>query len=577
MHRIVFCLFFLISSAVFAQKKYYLKPSFCCDSEKLIKLNIETVFDDSLKRQSEIERIISEYQSNGFAAITIDSVKFNASTQNVFFSVGNKFNWIKLSKGNNSIEAIRASGFNAKDFKNKPFSFSAFKNLTTRLLQYYENNGYPFASVYLDSIKLSEKEVSGILTVDKKQLFTIDTIRLVGTKVISNTYVESYIDIKKGDFYNQKSINAISSRIRELSFLKQKRDPELIFIDDKVKINIFPDKQNANQFDGVIGFLQNETAGKTTLQLTGDTRLKLLNAFKQAELVDLTARFQPNQSQDLKLNVVYPYLLRLPIGIDARIEIFKRDTSFLDLTRELGFQYLLSGGNYLKVFVRSKNSSLLSTSQYKSITILPSFADINFSSYGLAIRFEKLDYRLNPRKGISFNSSISVGNKRIKKNGDLPSLLYDSLKLESTQYSISLNADYFHPLGRRSTLKIGANNGYIISDQLFENELFRIGGNKDLRGFDELSIPANAFIIGTIEYRYLLEQNSFLFGFVSPAYYENYSRRQSLSSFVYSIGSGISFQTKAGIFSLSYALGKQEKIPLSLQTGKIHFGLISYF
>ncbi len=565
------------SWSTFAQKKFLLKTEFCCDPTFFLKLKSETTFDDSLKREEEILSIIYRYQVAGFPSINIDSTKTDNYLKTVFISIGDKYKWISIGKGNLSQDAIRLSGFKTKFFQNKPFSFANYEKLTIKLLSYYENHGFPFASIHLDSVQISQNKVSAVIQIEKRDLFRIDTVRLIGEKVISNTYLESYIGIKKGDIYNQNLINAIRSRVSELSFLKQKRDAELIFIQDKVKINLFPEKQNANQFDGIIGFLQNENVGKSNLILTGDVRLKLLNAFKQAELLDITAKFQPDQSQEIKLNVVYPYLFRLPLGIDARLEIFKRDTLFLDLIRELGFQYLLSGGNYVKVFVRSKNSSLLSTSQYKNLQSLPVFADVNYTAYGISVRIENLDYRLNPRKGITLNSSVSVGNKKIKKNGDLPSILYDTLKLETSQYLITLNTDYYTPLGRRSTLRLGLNNGFLISEQIFENELFRIGGNRDLRGFDELSIPTNAFIIGTLEYRYLLEQNSFLFGFVSPAYFENFSRNQQISRFLYSIGSGISFQTKAGIFSLSYALGKQAKIPLSLQTGKIHFGLISYF
>ena len=40
---------------------------------------------------------------------------------------------------------------------------------------------------------------------------------------------------------------------------------------------------------------------------------------------------------------------------------------------------------------------------------------------------------------------------------------------------------------------------------------------------------------------------------------------------------GFDFETKAGIFSLSYALGKQFDNPFEINTAKIHFGYISRF
>jgi hypothetical protein len=47
--------------------------------------------------------------------------------------------------------------------------------------------------------------------------------------------------------------------------------------------------------------------------------------------------------------------------------------------------------------------------------------------------------------------------------------------------------------------------------------------------------------------------------------------------FPFGFGAGIAFTTKAGLFYLSYALGKQLDNPISFKTGKIHFGLAVQF
>ena len=129
----------------------------------------------------------------------------------------------------------------------------------------------------------------------------------------------------------------------------------------------------------------------------------------------------------------------------------------------------------------------------------------------------------------------------------------------------------------RSAIKIGAQSGFISGEGLFQNELFRIGGLKTLRGFDEESIRASAYTIGTVEYRYLFEQNSYLFFFGDAAYYERHGVDGFVHDTPYGFGTGISFETKAGIFSLSYALRKQFGNPIYLRAGKIHFGIVNYF
>jgi outer membrane protein insertion porin family len=44
-----------------------------------------------------------------------------------------------------------------------------------------------------------------------------------------------------------------------------------------------------------------------------------------------------------------------------------------------------------------------------------------------------------------------------------------------------------------------------------------------------------------------------------------------------SVGAGINFETKAGIFNLSYAIGKQQGNGFDLRIGKIHAGLTALF
>src|SRR5690606_4431434 len=109
----------------------------------------------------------------------------------------------------------------------------------------------------------------------------IDTIRMVGSARVSEGFISSYLGIKKQEPYQEQKIQLIDKRIKELPFLKQVRKPEVEFLSDKARLTLFLNKENANQFDGLIGFLPNQITGK--LQLTGDFRLRLQNALKQGE------------------------------------------------------------------------------------------------------------------------------------------------------------------------------------------------------------------------------------------------------------------------------------------------------
>jgi len=242
-----------------------------------------------------------------------------------------------------------------------------------------------------------------------------------------------------------------------------------------------------------------------------------------------------------------------------------------------GVQFLLKGGNYLKVFINDKQSSLLSTDVYENLTVLPPYADIRLTSYGLGFRSLKLDYRLNPRKGYSLEVSAAVGNKKIEKNGSLNPVVYDSLDLKSVQYNGEGFVDFYFPVFTRNVINLGFMAAAIEGENIFDNELYRFGGLKTLRGFDEESITTSVFTMSKLEFRYILEQNSFLFVFVNGAWYERNTQDEYVTDTPIGFGAGITFETKLGIFSFNYALGKEFTNPIKFRAAKIHFGLINYF
>jgi hemolysin activation/secretion protein len=111
---------------------------------------------------------------------------------------------------------------------------------------------------------------------------------------------------------------------------------------------------------------------------------------------------------------------------------------------------------------------------------------------------------------------------------------------------------------------------------IYQNELYRFGGQNSLRGFNEDELFASARSVITLEYRFLLDRNSNVFVFYDQAYSENSAIKYSKDQ-PFGFGTGLSFGTNLGIFSVSYALGSQMQNPILLKNGKIHFGYIAYF
>jgi hemolysin activation/secretion protein len=137
--------------------------------------------------------------------------------------------------------------------------------------------------------------------------------------------------------------------------------------------------------------------------------------------------------------------------------------------------------------------------------------------------------------------------------------------------------DYYVPVFRRNVIDFGIAGGGLSGENTFSNELFRFGGLRTLRGFDEESLTASLFVMGKVELRYLLEENSYFFAFVNQAWYERNTRTDYVQDQPIGFGAGITFETRLGIFSFNYALGKEFDNPIRFKAAKVHFGLINYF
>jgi len=571
----VFVFILFVSILSYAQQRYSLEIKSIDDNALLKKIDYKKTFALKNDRVKELQRVLFVCYDNAYLTANYDSIVSDSLIQLAFLNFGKQYKWAYLKHGNVDEGVLSEIGFREKLYANKPVSFKDVKRVQEKLITYYENNGYPFASVKLDSIDVIEEKMYAQLKITKHTEQKIDSVLIKGSAKIAPVYMYNYLGIKPNSRYNEAQLKKVNTRIAELPFVRSVKPAYVVFSDKHNKLILNLEKKRASQFDGILGILPDNLTGK--ILFTGDVRLKLQNGLGRGELIDLNWRKMQTQTQDLKLRLVYPFVFKTPFGIDYNFKLYKKDTTFLDVNQNIGIQYLFIGGNYFKVFYNNRTSSLLSTKGLELITTLPSYADVNVNMYGVGFKFEKLDYRLNPRKGFYLLMNTSAGTKKIKRNAKVNQEVYDNIKLNSTQYNCDFEVAFFIPFANRNTFKIGNQSGFVNGENTFQNELIRIGGLKSLRGFDEESIFVSTYSIFTLEYRFLLEQNSYLYLFGDGAWYENNNVQQYISDTPFGFGAGISFETKAGIFSINYALGKQFNNPIQLRSGKIHFGIVNYF
>jgi hypothetical protein len=136
--------------------------------------------------------------------------------------------------------------------------------------------------------------------------------------------------------------------------------------------------------------------------------------------------------------------------------------------------------------------------------------------------------------------------------------------------------DYYQSIGKRIVIKAGILSETFYTNNIQTNELNRFGGNLSQRGFMEDELLSTFRSTLSIEPRFILDQNSFLFVFYDQSWYERNVKNYAHDA-PRGFGAGISFGTKIGIFSLSYAIGKQFNNPILFRDSKVHFGYVAYF
>lgn len=539
-------------------------------------VQVKNAYKSEKAVSDELTKIIFSLYDEGYLSASVDTFVCDSDKCKAYVFSGEKYYFsdygIVLS---DRIREI-VPDLKPENLAGSSLSLSKIKNLFEKVVTYCENNGYPFVRTGLQNVSINNDTLFAELMADPGKWIMFDSLILKGSSKVKTSYMSNYLDIKKGKPYDERKLQYLSKKIADLTFVEEIKPAELDFIEDKTHVYLYLDKKRASQFDGFIGIAPNNTSTSKVL-LTGELNLKLVSVINRGEEFSLNWRKLEPLSQDLRVNLVYPYLLSTPFGIDYGFKLFKKDTTYLNLNNKIALRYQFAAGHYLAAFFEAFSSSILGTGNVDDLNELPEFTDIKTTSYGVDYSRSALDYRVNPRKGTSFLLGGSFGRKKIEENSGLNPDLYDSLTLVNTVYKANARLESYVPLYKNLILASSLTAAYIDNENLFSNELYRIGGLKSLRGFDEESIYASAYAIINIETRYLFERNSFVSIFWNGSWYESDIVNSYYSDKPWGFGAGVSFDSKAGIFSIYYALGKEAGNPVEFKKAKVHFGYTSLF
>ncbi len=577
---------------VFAQYALHVRISSPDSVLKANALGIPSSFKDRALCTEYIYKLTDILRNKGFTAASIDSVQMDSAAAFLQLYIGEKFTWSVIRTRQADAALLEEAGWSSKKLVGKPATLEQFQSEELLLLNWLENNGYPFAKISLDSVLINQGAIQAVLDVEKGPLYKIDSIHINGTAKISVDFMERYLGIPEGSIYKKGSFIIYQQAHFGTSFCTGRKALECKYARYGLDSEFISKPKKSSQIDALIGFMPNSTDEESSkLLVTGQATVVLRNPFGNGESLGLDWQQLQQKSPRLDVNFQQPYIFHSPYGVNLAFSLYKKDSSYINTDGLLGIQYNASLNRKASVFIQTTGCTVLTldTAQIIATRQLPEVADVSSLSLGATYEFNNTNYRFNAVRGNEIYFIGSAGTKRIKKNSEILQLkdendpsfdygtLYDTVKTSSYQFRLNLAGAHYFQLGHTSTLRFALNAAWYQSPKIFRNELFQIGGYKLLRGFDEESILASEYTVTSLEYRYLIGMNSFLFSFVDGGWARNDVPGYASNSLYMGVGLGLAFETKAGIFNMSYAVGKTGSSPFEFGQAKIHLGYVNFF
>ncbi len=524
---------------------------------------------DSAAIGKKLDQALIMLQQKGYLLAQIDRLENTGEYWQVELTSGARYTWANLGEGNLPLRIQNRVGFRPGRFSTTAVNRNELEKLFQRILRESEINGYPFARVRLDSIRLNGDEISAVINYDEGSIIVYNDLKLPDETIVKPGWMAAYLDIRPGDVYNQRTVNNLNARIDALEFVELEGPITVDFNSTAAEVRVPIRKRPSNRIDAIIGFLPNEE-GDGGLRITGEAELHLANLFSSGKVFDFHWQRMRPETQFLDIGYYHPNFLRTNLDVFAGFRLLKEDTTFITRDFDLKIDYR-NGRHTISFLSRFRTARLLETDG--DVDILPEIADFNLNDYGAGYAYDRADPGWLGFKGLHLSAEFTVGNKNIRRNAAFPAEIYEGIDLDLLQLSATAGGRYGFATGRKSLLFQRIRGGWLNSDRLFLNDLYRLGGFRTIRGFNENQFFARQYLLYTIEWQLYFDESSNIFLFADQAFLRSLDEWDNPTG----IGIGLTLQTGGGLLQLAYAVGRDQNQPFDLRLSKFHFGYKAKF
>lgn len=360
----------------------------------------------------------------------------------------------------------------------------------------------------------------------------------------------------KNSILSQNSIARINQEFQKYSFVRQTKYPETLFTNDSTFVYVYLEKQNANTFDGFIGF-NNNTNQK--INISGYLDLQLENSINAGEEFKLNWKSDGNNQRTFNSSIEIPYVLKSPFGIKGQINIFKQDSTFQNTRTNIEVSYFLQYNTRI-YFGREATTS--SDIQNLNNDVISDFKSNFLTSSFNYTKVDRNNY-LNPEK-VSINLKLGIGQRE-----NTSTLTSDNI---NKQNYIELKSHYTFYLSKRNHFNIKGIYSSLQSNYYSRNELYRFGGINSFRGLQENSLQAKTYLVLATEYRYILNPTFYINTVIDYAFFNlpSGTTTYNFNKNLISAGLGFGLLTKNGLIKLSTVKNYNQGTKTSISNTLVH-------
>lgn len=495
--------------------------------------------------------LLRYYSSIGYLSVKIDSTK----AQKIWITKGclyqiKEFTYSELTHPN-EITSFKFTG---------NYSKVSIEKEIERVRNEFAQQGYIKTEAEIVAFTPDSKTCTVSIQVQyhKGELYYSTGIHFSGAIQNSQAHLSKLARYRDSTLVSSANTKRIRQELLGTGLFEQVSQAEFFEKDESVFLVYAVRERPLNTFDGILGYAPDATGQG---QVVGSVKATLGNVFSQGNVLGFNyERLRPETSR-LKIDASQSWLGNVPIGLGIGFSIFQNDTTYQ--TRKFGVNmfYWLAPGFKINTGIQSTVSN---SSKDFGFELEP---DGKKQSLNLGFNYSTLNNYDLPTSGYLLDVDFSVSNKDIEG---------DSL-LAFKQQAIETRLEGYQALSDKSVLMGSFNTFFVIGNRFTESDLIRFGGANSFRGYAEEQFMASKLTWANLEYRFLVNPSSYLFTFGSSGYYERPKLVNEAGnlfkqkSFIYSTGFGISYKTKIGRLSFTYAISPQE----SIANGKVHFGIVT--